>query len=1070
MNFAATTSLRNRAGGRPATNSILRRLPALVTSASLTAMLFVTTAAPVAATTAPVLVQAQGLSGTVAEILWSPVASATGTTYKVYRNGTFVGGSPITSTIYDDTGRTANTAYTYTVTAIVSAVESSQSAPSIATTQGAADIIAPTFNAGSLTYGTLTSSSAVLQWPHASDNVGVVGFRIMRGEDAITPVDIITTDVALTYTATNLKADQTYTFQVLAIDAADNASAPLSTTFHTPPMNDSAPSAVTSGSMKVTAFSATRIDISWGTVAGAVGYQIYRDGVPIPGGEVDEPASPWFSDNGLTTGTTYSYTIVAFSSEGNPAPSSPAKTGTTLGTTTVKIVRGPTAQWVGPTSARVAWWTNIASPSVVNYGTPTPGGTPATDNTNVQNHVVLLAGLTPGTAYQYNVGNGAGVTSGTAKFTTSPPAGTSFSFDAIGDYGAASAGQQGNANRIASDSSAFLQTLGDNVYSEASDPNFTTTYSEVDGHWFKQMQAAFTAKALWTANGNKEYYGHGTWFNNIWAPNNEKWYSYDWGDAHFLVIDSSQPFDPASAQYAWALADLQAHQASAWRIAVIQDPPYSSTSNNSSSMPVEASLVPLFQAQGVQLVLSGNSHNYERSKPLIDGAPVIGGITYMVSGNGGNAFNPFTIPQPSWSAFRDDTHYGYLKISVSAAALVINEVSALDGSTLDTTTINAAPGATYVPITPVRLLDSRFANGLSGKFNANTPRTFQVTGRAGIPAAAVAVTGNLTVTNQTVIGAAYLGPDPIAFPTTSTLNFPVGDNRGNALTVALSAAGKLSATYMASSGTTDLVFDVTGYFLPDQSGATYFAVSPARLLDSRFSNGLSGPFTANVPRTFQVTTRGGVPANATAVTGNLTVTNQTKIGAAFLGPDPDPNPPTSTLNFPVGDNRGNALTVALSGTGSLSLTYMASSGTSDFVFDVTGYFVPDTTGASFVPLTPARLLDSRSGNGLSGKFVPYTARTFQVSARGGVTSNAVAVTGNLTVTNQTVIGAAYLGPDPINFPSTSTLNFPVGDNRGNSVDIALSAPVLNIRSLSLTYIATGGNTDFVFDVTGYFVP
>ena len=913
--------------------------------------------------------------------------------------------------------------------------------------------------------GTLTSSSAVLSWPHASDVDGVVGFRILRGEDPTAPVDIITTDVALTYNATNLKSDTDYTFQVQAIDAADNASAPLSVGFHTPVTSDSAPPAVTTGGMKVTAFSSTRIDLSWGTVAGAVGYRIYR-GATLAG-EVDEPAAPWFSDT-VAPGT-YAYTIIAFSSGGNDAPSSGAKSGTTLGATIVKIVRGPTAQWVSPTSARVAWWTNITSPSVVNFGTAGPSGTTATDTTPVQNHVVLLAGLTAATAYQYNVGNGV-LVSPTAKFTTSPPAGTSFSFDAIGDYGAASIGETQNAGRIASDSSAFLQTLGDNVYSEASDPNFTTTYSEVDGHWFKQMQAAFTAKSLWTANGNKEYYGHGTWFNNIWAPNNEKWYSYDWGDAHFLVIDSSQPFDPASAQYAWALADLQAHQASAWRIAVIQDPPYSSTSNNSSSMPVEASLVPLFQAQGVQLVLSGNSHNYERSKPLIDGAPVIGGITYMVSGNGGNAFNPFTIPQPSWSAFRDDTHYGYLKISVSAAALVVNEVSAADGSTLDTTTINAAPGATYVPITPVRLLDSRFANGLSGKFNANTPRTFQVTGRGGVPANATAVTGNLTVTNQTVIGAAYLGPDPIAFPTTSTLNFPVGDNRGNALTVALSAAGKLSATYMASSGTTDFVFDVTGYFVPDQSGATYFAVSPARLLDSRFSNGLSGPFTANVPRTFQVTGRGGVPANATAVTGNLTVTNQTVIGAAYLGPDPIAFPTTSTLNFPVGDNRGNALTVALSGTGSLSLTYMASSGTSDFVFDVTGYFVPDTTGASFVPLTPARLLDSRSGNGLSGKFVPYTARTFQVSARGGVTSNAVAVTGNLTVTNQTVIGAAYLGPDPIDFPSTSTLNFPVGDNRGNSVDIALSAPVLNIRSLSLTYIATGGNTDFVFDVTGYFVP
>ena len=641
MNFAAMTSLRNSAGGRPATNSILRRLFALVTSASLTAMLLVTTATPVAAATAPVMVQAQGLSGTVAEILWTPVPSATA--YKVYRGGAAISGS-ITSTIYDDTTVIPNTTYSYTVTATVGS-ESAQSAPSIATTQGPADTTVPTFTAGGLVVGTLTSNSAELTWPHAGDNVGVVGFRVLRGEDLDTPVDIATTDVSLTYNATNLKADTSYTFQVQAIDAANNASSPLSTTFITPTATDAAPSAVTSGSMKVTAFSDTRIDITWGTVANAVGYRIYRDGLQV--GEVDEPASPWYSDNGLSASTGYDYTIVAFSSGGNDAPPSPIKVGTTLAAGAVKIVRGPTAEWVGPTSARVAWSTNIASPSEVSYGAPTPGGTPANDNTAVLHHVVLLAQLTPGTAYQYTVGNGTTATSPTAKFKTSPAAGTSFSFDAIGDYGAASVGQTQNAGRIASDTSSFLQTLGDNVYSEASDPDFTTKYSEVDGHWFKQMQPVFTAKALWTSNGNKEYYGGGAWFNVIHAPNNEKWYSYNWGDAHILVLDSSQPFAIGSAQYLWAEADLQANQGSVWRIAVIQDPPYSSTSNNSSSGAVETNLVPLFQNQGVQLVLSGNSHNYERSKPLINGSPAPGGITYMVSGNGGNAFTPFTIPSPA---------------------------------------------------------------------------------------------------------------------------------------------------------------------------------------------------------------------------------------------------------------------------------------------------------------------------------------------------------------------------------------------------------------------------------------
>ncbi len=351
---------------------------------------------------------------------------------------------------------------------------------------------------------------------------------------------------------------------------------------------------------------------------------------------------------------------------------------------------------------------------------------------------------------------------------------------------------------------------------------------------------------------------------------------------------------------------------------------------------------------------------------------------------------------------------------------------------------SAQTGATYLPLTPARLLDTRFGNGLSGKFGANAPRTFQVSGRGGVPGNAVAVTGNFTVTNQTAAGAAFLGPNSTASPTTSTINFPVGDNRANGVTLALGSGGTLSATYMASSGTTDFVFDVTGYFVA-AGGSTYLPLTPARLLDSRFGNGLSGAFSANAPRTFQVSGRGGVPSGAVAVSGNFTVTNQTAAGAAFLGPNSTATPSTSTLNFPVGDSRANGVILALGPGGTLSATYMASGGSSDFVFDVTGYFMPGQSGATYVPLTPARLLDSRFGNGLAGKFAGYVPRTFQVSGRGGVPSGAVGVTGNFTVTNQNTAGAAFLGPNSTANPPTSTLNFPVGDNRANGVTLALGS-------------------------------
>ena len=130
-------------------------------------------------------------------------------------------------------------------------------------------------------------------------------------------------------------------------------------------------------------------------------------------------------------------------------------------------------------------------------------------------------------------------------------------------------------------------------------------------------------------------------------------------------------------------------------------------------------------------------------------------------------------------------------------------------------TVSPITGSTYHAISPARLLDTRSGNGLSGPFNANSPRTFGVTGRAGIPAGATAVTGNITAVDETAGWAVYLGPDPTASPGSSTINFGAGEVIGNGLTVALRADGTLSATYMSSSGnTTDLVFDVTGYFVP----------------------------------------------------------------------------------------------------------------------------------------------------------------------------------------------------------------------------------------------------------------
>ena len=151
---------------------------------------------------------------------------------------------------------------------------------------------------------------------------------------------------------------------------------------------------------------------------------------------------------------------------------------------------------------------------------------------------------------------------------------------------------------------------------------------------------------------------------------------------------------------------------------------------------------------------------------------------------------------------------GGLPVEAPADTAVSSEIVSAFGVTVD-----PAAGATFVPLAPVRLLDTRVGNGLSGAFKANLPRTFLVAGRRGIPASAVAVTGNLTVTGASWRGYVALTRTAEADPATSTLNFPAGDNRANGVTATLAPDGTLAAVYKAPTGATvQLVFDVTGYY------------------------------------------------------------------------------------------------------------------------------------------------------------------------------------------------------------------------------------------------------------------
>ena len=396
--------------------------------------------------------------------------------------------------------------------------------------------------------------------------------------------------------------------------------------------------------------------------------------------------------------------------------------------------------------------------------------------------------------------------------------------------------------------------------------------------------------------------------------------------------------------------------------------------------------------------------------------------------------------------------------------------------TTDDAISGQAPGfvsqsGTYYPVAPTRVVDTR-GNGIgpTGKLSSGGTYTYQIAGKGGVPSGAIAITGNLTVTNQSASGWVFLGPTILTMPGSSTVNFPVGDNRANGATVPLSAAGTLDAWYKGSNvgATTDLLIDVTGYFLADANGNGYVQYGPHRILDTRDGTGLSGQFTSGTPRQIGVAGVAGLPATGiVAVAGNVTVVNPSYAGFVYLGPTASSDPSSSTINFPAGDIRANNFIVPVAADGTIAAVFHTHPGTTgrlDLVIDISGYFTA-TGGTLFHTLSPARILDTRSSTGLGGPIPAAAPQTLQVTGAGGVPGDAVAISANLTVTQQSYGGWAAMGPAVSPSTPFSNLNFPVSDNRANGVIVPLTAD----GKVQLVYGAPSGQaTHLILDVNGYF--
>ena len=154
------------------------------------------------------------------------------------------------------------------------------------------------------------------------------------------------------------------------------------------------------------------------------------------------------------------------------------------------------------------------------------------------------------------------------------------------------------------------------------------------------------------------------------------WWSRDIGPVHVVSLCSYAATHRTSLQYRWLERDLRAVDRSVtpWLIVMMHAPWYNSNiGHRGEAELMRLDMEPLLYEHGVDIVLSGHVHAYERTHAVYNGCPDECGPVYLNLGDGGNregAYVPWLLPQPAWSAFREGTFgAGLLRIVNSTHAL-----------------------------------------------------------------------------------------------------------------------------------------------------------------------------------------------------------------------------------------------------------------------------------------------------------------------------------------------------------------------------------------------------------------
>lgn len=240
-----------------------------------------------------------------------------------------------------------------------------------------------------------------------------------------------------------------------------------------------------------------------------------------------------------------------------------------------------------------------------------------------------------------------------------PPKGT-WRLGVIGDFGTGDGASRDLARSILDEQPELLLTVGDNIYEDGTEAEWRTNFDpdEQFGRVYREIPIA-------PALGNHDVRKDPTaapLFKRFPHLDGARYYSLDHKNMHVAVLDSNESLAPGTPQHEWLDRDL-AQAKTGWKVLAMHHPMLSSSTDRAKRLKLDEYLGPLLAKHGVDLVLAGHDHNYERSVPLNEH-----GTIFVRTGNGARGIMPYESEQPAWSAARI-ANRGHVELDVGEQAI-----------------------------------------------------------------------------------------------------------------------------------------------------------------------------------------------------------------------------------------------------------------------------------------------------------------------------------------------------------------------------------------------------------------